>query len=144
MKRFIVWATCSEEDKEVNPEDLDAIKNAEHSFSKEYDTVEEANAFVDGLEAANGWMGEPIWQIHNQKEGVNKGLPTTISITWSLEDIKQRANEIMMDENPYVKFDETKYPEVLRLLEEKHDANIGINWDVIDMYLIQYAKILEE
>lgn len=46
-----------------------------------------------------------------------------IAIIWSVEDIKTQC-PWLSDEDAY---------EVLCRLDHKHDATIGINWDVIDV-----------
>ncbi|WP_461791463.1 hypothetical protein [Pedobacter sp.] len=53
-----------------------------------------------------------------------------ISIVWSLEDIQERAKQ-----GGYI-LKEGEALKVLELLRERHDCNIGINWDVIDDYII--------
>lgn len=42
---------------------------------------------------------------------------------WSIEDVHGRRPDLS----------EMECREVLRTVERRHDANIGINWDVIDM-----------
>lgn len=53
----------------------------------------------------------------------------TISIVWGLEDIEDRAKQ-----NGYILM-EGETLEVLELLKEKHDCNVGITWEVIDDYI---------
>ncbi len=53
----------------------------------------------------------------------------TISITWSTEDV------LSLDDT----LTEAQAIEVLELAENKHDANIGINWDVLHEW-ISYVK----
>jgi hypothetical protein len=47
---------------------------------------------------------------------------TEIKITWSIEDV-QSVREDLTDE---------QCSEVLELLQDNHDASIGINWEVIE------------
>lgn len=47
---------------------------------------------------------------------------TQIAIIWDIEDVK----EVRSDMN------DVQAMEVLRRLKDKHDASIGINWDVIE------------
>lgn len=47
-----------------------------------------------------------------------------ISIVWSVEDV-QHMREDLTDEQAY---------QVLLLAKERHDANVGINWDVLDAW----------
>lgn len=53
----------------------------------------------------------------------------TISISWGVEVVEQRATE-----NGYL-LGEGEALTVLHLLKEKHDCNLGITWDTIDDYL---------
>ena len=63
------------------------------------------------------------------REWLAKGLDTVeiaddeIAIIWSVEDIKTQC-PWLSDDDAY---------EVLCRLDQKHDATIGINWDVIDI-----------
>lgn len=57
----------------------------------------------------------------NGGENMNK-LPDKIAITWCIEDVKEIAEDLTDDE----------CREVLQLAENKHDATIGINWDVLE------------
>jgi hypothetical protein len=49
-------------------------------------------------------------------------LADTIAITWSIEDVKEVASDLTDDE----------CRQVLQLARSKHDATIGINWDVLE------------
>lgn len=48
----------------------------------------------------------------------------SITITWSIEDVKSIVGD----------FTDDQCREVLRLAKRNHDANIGINWDVLEMW----------
>lgn len=52
-----------------------------------------------------------------------------INITWSTEDVLHQAKE------KGVKLTEDEANDILLYMERKHDACIGINWDVIDVYI---------
>ena len=49
----------------------------------------------------------------------------TITITWEIEDVKSLDSELT-DEQAW---------EILLLVDKNHDANIGINWDVLEYYI---------
>jgi hypothetical protein len=55
-----------------------------------------------------------------------------IKIVWSTDDVLIKANE--MD----IELTETEADTILETLEEKHDASIGICWDVIGCYIDQF------
>ena len=61
-----------------------------------------------------------------------KNLPDEINISWHIEDV-QSVDESLTD-------DEAR--QVLQLIKEKHDANIGVNWETIDVF-IEYYKSIE-
>ena len=50
-----------------------------------------------------------------------------ISVVWIVDDVAERCHEIGI----YLTLDQKR--EVLRRLKRKHDANLGINWEVILM-----------
>ena len=52
-----------------------------------------------------------------------------INIIWSTEDVLHQAEEMG------VELTEDEANDILLYMEEKHDANIGISWDVIDVYI---------
>ena len=57
-----------------------------------------------------------------------------ISIVWIVDDVAERCQEIGV----FLTLDQKR--EVLRRLERKHDAEIGINWDVIDVKIEEVAR----
>ena len=52
-----------------------------------------------------------------------------IHITWCTEDVLHEAEELG------VELTEDEANDVLIRMEEKHDAIIGISWDVMDVYI---------
>ena len=50
-----------------------------------------------------------------------------IAIIWNIDDVKGRAPDLTDDE----------CRQVLELVERKHDANIGVNWDVLDYWIAE-------
>ena len=55
---------------------------------------------------------------------------TEISIEWSIYDVIYQAQEFHG-----MVITKSQASSILQLLKNKHDAAIGINWDVIDVYL---------
>jgi hypothetical protein len=49
----------------------------------------------------------------------------SISITWNIEDVLSLDNSLNNEE----------CISVLQAIEDNHDCNIGINWDVIQFYI---------
>ena len=64
----------------------------------------------------------------------------TISLEWETEDIKQRLQE--RGEENKLTTDDCRF--VLSLMLDKHDATIGINWDVMDEYIDRVIKQKKE
>ena len=52
-----------------------------------------------------------------------------INITWSTEDVLHQAKE------KGVKLTEDEANEMLLQMERKHDADVGISWQTIDVYI---------
>jgi len=52
-----------------------------------------------------------------------------INIIWSTEDVLHQAKE------KGVKLTEDEANEILLQMERKHDADIGISWGTIDVYI---------
>lgn len=146
-KQYIVWATCAEEDKEVDPENLEELKNAEHSAEHRFNSPHEARAFIEGMNFANGWMGNPIWKM------IEEGKEDTACITWSVDDFEHMAREAeewydkgYNDENPMpeeeMKYDRsTFYAALDEMVNRRHDACHGVCWDTISDYLDIHCEI---
>lgn len=64
----------------------------------------------------------------------NKNDETTISITWHIDDVLTQA------ENDGVNLTEKDAKTILKQIQKNHDANIGINWDVISQAIQQFKK----
>lgn len=59
--------------------------------------------------------------------------PDWVASWWHISDIHGQANGWGDDEQNEITDEEAR--EVLRLLNKYHDANSGINWDVIDGWI---------
>jgi hypothetical protein len=60
-------------------------------------------------------------------------LSDTIAITWHFSDIQARAADIG---EPPISDDRAR--ELLHDIKSGHDCTLGINWDVIDVYIRGY------
>lgn len=60
-------------------------------------------------------------------------MKTSIAITWSIEDVKSADYEPS-------DLTDVECCEVLARAEYGHDANIGINWDVLQCYIDQVKQ----
>ena len=61
-------------------------------------------------------------------------LKDEIAITWTIEDVKEIASDLTDNECRMV----------LYLAKEKHDATIGINWDVLEVWAQEVRDQKEE
>ena len=55
------------------------------------------------------------------------------SVKWSWEDFQGRAQD------RGIKLSKKKCQELLEQMIRKHDASIGINWDVLDCYIDNFC-----
>lgn len=58
-----------------------------------------------------------------------------ISIKWHIIDVQERAEE-MYD----VKLSDEEASQILQEIDHRHDANIGVSWDVIDVYVAMHLE----
>lgn len=56
-----------------------------------------------------------------------------VSFIWWIDDIQERA--IQMHREPLT---DKQASEILQLIKHRHDANIGVNWEVIDIWTNYY------
>ncbi len=64
------------------------------------------------------------------------------SISWSEEDFECLAKQNCDDSDTWNQYyNKDMFCEALRIMIEKHDASIGINWDTVEYYLDTYCKI---
>jgi hypothetical protein len=54
----------------------------------------------------------------------------TISSNWCVEDVQEIASDLTVEQ----------CREVLNLAERKHDANIGINWEVLEYWAYEVRE----
>ncbi|MCK9429286.1 MAG: hypothetical protein M0R17_04730 [Candidatus Omnitrophica bacterium] len=62
------------------------------------------------------------------------------SVTWTVEDFETQASDLEGFYNKENIYDRSKFRYTLELMIIEHDANIGISWDTIVMYLNAYCK----
>ena len=62
----------------------------------------------------------------------------SISIGWEIEDVREEARR----KGQELTLDESREP--LRLAKKNHDASIGINWDVLDVWADMVINEREE
>lgn len=55
------------------------------------------------------------------------------NIIWQADDVKMQAENF----DPPLELTDDEVNEILNLMDRNHDANYGIGWDTIDVYLIE-------
>jgi ClpP class serine protease len=69
-------------------------------------------------------------EIKDAENSLKEYWENKIAITWSVEDIMDRARDIS------ISITEDQAKEILQQVLNRHDASIGVNWDVFDDYII--------
>ena len=62
-----------------------------------------------------------------------KKLPDEITITWHIEDVKSFEEDHEVPQEVRLTDDECR--QVLALAKRHHDASLGINWDVLAVWI---------
>ena len=63
----------------------------------------------------------------------------TISLEWTTDDVKMQLKN--RGQENALTTDECRY--VLNMMLDKHDATIGISWDVMDVYIDRVFELKE-
>lgn len=92
------------------------VKAMSHLIAKYFDLAEEKEIIINNI-LSDYWKER-------------------IAITWTLEDI------ISCGSINGIQVTETEAHKILGYLLKNHDANIGINWEVIEEYLPHKEKLL--
>ena len=62
----------------------------------------------------------------------------TIAIKWSTEDVLWQAEQLDLE------LTEDQADDILESLENRHDASVGINWDVISFHIENFLENLNK
>jgi hypothetical protein len=73
----------------------------------------------------------PLYTAPQPREWHESDAPEQIAILWGIDDVRQQAEE---DD---VELTDKQCREVLRLAKKYHDANVGVNWEVLSSYIEQ-------
>jgi len=68
-------------------------------------------------------------QVDKATGVLNRYWEDTIAITWNVDDVQAVAR------NRGKRLSKEKARDILQTILHKHDANIGVNWEVIGEYL---------
>jgi hypothetical protein len=113
--------------------------NNSHDFIRTYITTEKDENgdrifrfFVDGVLIKKATVKNG--KIYHDEDVMNK--ENSISIKWCVSDI-----EIAMDcREDKIDISKKECMDILLLMERRHDASLGINWDGIEYYLDEFIK----
>ena len=72
----------------------------------------------------------------NQTVGVDDNDGKTIAHVWSVVDLMDRARE------RHINLSDQQCLEILARVDDGKDANIGINWDVLDSHTDDYLALM--
>lgn len=83
-------------------------------------------------------ISQTLYKVLDRKEAEflehNEEYIGSISIKWTVYDVLQRAGELD------IPLSEEEAEIILENIFDQHDANIGVNWDVIDAAIIEYVS----
>jgi len=119
------WVMTEGEDKEDFPEDV--IPNQANAETWPSNAVEELRGLAFTLLDAIRWG-----------VGQEKDEPDTISLKWCVDDVLGQ----MEGRDETLTRDQAR--EVLAIIEHRHDACIGVSWDVIDCHIDMYLDDLKK
>ena len=90
------------------------------------------------LDVIRALKDSKVWGVHRHVR--NAIDPEMIAVWWSIDDIEQLATQIEKNVGK-VLYNRDEFQFALERLYDKHDCNIGISWEVIEVYLDEYCKI---
>lgn len=96
------------------------------------------NAFPPDFGLAKKALVDKVSEVKYEIQ--SQYYPNWQSVIWSVEDFAHKAKELQQKrpERNY-KFDESKYEHALSEMIRKHDANLGITWDTVEIYLLEHC-----
>ena len=68
--------------------------------------------------------------------------PDTVGIWWCIDDLECLAQQ-REDMAGKALYDRSKFEEALYRADHKHDASVGISWDVLEVYLDEICRLEE-
>ena len=86
------------------------------------------NELLDNCKIAPG-QTKVTASIYKKLTALDKHMENTISIEWGLDDVLHQAKE------DGVEITEDQALNVLSTMDSKHDASIGMSWDVISEFI---------
>ena len=81
------------------------------------------------------YIKKEIEVIESIKKMIQERTEGMSYIGWSVEDFRHRA----LEEDNSIIYDASKFQNALDIMIKEHDANIGITWETVDVYLNEYC-----
>ena len=98
---------------------------------------QEAQELIDFGNSKEKAKGYGMMEIFKYAE--ENYAPRNRSIVWSVEDFKMRAKN--KEKSNWKKvYDKSKFKEALKMMINKHDAEIVITWETINYWLDEHCK----
>jgi hypothetical protein len=130
MSRYYkIWLNIEEIDEEKDI--YEDIESEVSSVGPEFERFKDAKDFKNKLEDAGGMISN----ICETCCDCCKNCQDKASITWTVDDVFHFAKELKLAD-----FSRDDAREVLYLVIENHDADRGINWNVIENTINYYVK----
>jgi len=101
---------------------VDKIGQVIMKMNREHDSTPLTPSYRDDL-------AKEIVELYNKAHS-----PSFLLLSWCTEDVIDRANDIEYEHE----ITEEQAIEILAMLDDAHDANVGINWEIIDIVTQQY------
>jgi len=98
---------------------------------------EQAQELLDFGNSKEKAKGDGMMQVIKEIE--QNYVPKWKSVVWDADDFKMRAKQREKSNWKNI-YDATKFEDALEKMIQKHDANEGINWDVLDFWLDEICK----
>jgi hypothetical protein len=98
---------------------------------------ENLQVLLEAIEKAKTYVNLPpsiLNAVHDVQEEFKDELKgDAINISWHIDDVKALGHESGFEDENELTDEECR--DILTSIERKHDATIGINWDVIQVYI---------
>ncbi len=106
-------------------------KSGKGMWSEAYfNTEAERNAYAKGIDDGAGWDSPEWWA----KDDIIPGEDYTITQSWSVIDVLEQG----LHDGVVLTLAQAR--EILDIIDKRHDASIGVNWDVISCHIDMYLQ----
>lgn len=100
------------------------------NLQKLLDAIDSATAYVNLPPSILNAANDVVEEFQDELKG------DAINVSWHIDDVKSRhMDNSDVEEDDYHDLTNEEARGILLKMERKHDADVGINWTVIDVYL---------